>query len=209
MVEKPKTFSNILRRSVEKLATPLGALSSVSTILMMVAITADVVARNFAGEPIPGLLEISETALVATVFLGISYAGVTNAHVSVDLLTSKLSQKFSRFIAGAMWLLGAVMVVWFTVATAERAVQSTKMGEVTQGLMVWPVWPTRWLIVLGFVAFLIVALTNAYLSFRLEPLLGEDEESPLDELTIAAAPQSPQGRDESPEQDHDGTGKNE
>jgi TRAP-type C4-dicarboxylate transport system permease small subunit len=176
MVEKAKTFSNILRRSVEKFAIPLGALSSVSTIVMMVAITVDVVARNFAGEPIPGLLEISETALVATVFLGISYAGVTNAHVSVDLLTSKLSLKSSRVIAGVMWLFGAGMVIWFIVATAERAMESTEMGEVTQGLLVWPVWPTRWLIVFGFIAFLVVALANVYLSFRLEPLLGEDDE---------------------------------
>lgn len=203
MVEETKTFSNALRRSVEKLMSPLGALSSVSTIVMMVAITVDVVARNFAGEPIPGLLEISETTLVATVFLGISYAGVTNAHVSVDLLTSKLSQKVSRLIAGAMWLLGALMVVWFSVATAERAMQSTKMGEVTQGLMVWPIWPTRWLIVLGFVAFLIVALTNAYLSFRLEPLLGEDKDPPM-----STTSETPQGRDESSPRDLKGTERN-
>jgi len=203
MVEEPKTFSNALRRSVEKLMSPLGALSSVSTIVMMVAITVDVVARNFAGEPIPGLLEISETTLVATVFLGISYAGVTNAHVSVDLLTSKLSQKASRLIAGAMWLLGALMVVWFSVATAERAMQSTKMGEVTQGLMVWPIWPTRWLIVLGFVAFLIVALTNAYLSFRLEPLLGEDKDPPM-----STTSETPQGHDESSPRDLKGTERN-
>lgn len=203
MVENSKTFSNLLRRLVEKLASPLGALSSVSTILMMFAITVDVVARNFAGEPIPGLLEISETALVATVFLGISYAGVTNAHVSVDLLTSKLSPKSSRLIAGVMWLLGALMVVWFLVATAERAMQSTTMGEVTQGLMVWPVWPTRWVIVLGLVAFLVVALTNAYLSFRLEPLLGEDIDSPT-----SNTPEMSQEHDKLSERDLNGTEKN-
>lgn len=204
MVENSKTFSNLLRHLVEKLASPLGALSSVSTILMMLAITVDVVARNFAGEPIPGLLEISETALVATVFLGISYAGVTNAHVSVDLLTSKLSPKSSRLIAGVMWLLGALMVVWFLVATAERAMQSTTMGEVTQGLMVWPVWPTRWVIVLGLVAFLVVALTNAYLSFRLEPLLGEDIDS-----STSNTPEMSQERDKLSERDLNGTEKNE
>lgn len=187
MVDKPKVYSSTLRRAVEKMAAPLGALSSVSTILMMIAITVDVIARNFVGEPIPGLLEISETALVATVFLGISYAGVTNAHVSVDLLTSKLSQRTARFIAGIMWLLGAGMVMWFIIATAERAMQSTQMGEVTQGLLVWPVWPTRWLIVLGYVAFFIVALTNAYLSFRQEMLLGEEEE-PLIGPVVSSAP---------------------
>lgn len=205
MVANPRTFSNLLRRWVEKMAVPLGALSSVSTILMMIAITVDVIARNFAGEPIPGLLEMSETALVATVFLGISYAGVTNAHVSVDLLTSKLSSQMSRFLAGVMWLLGAGMVVWFIIATAERAMQSTTMGEITQGLMEWPVWPTRWLIVLGYVAFLVVALVNAYLSFRQQPLLGEDEES----LTVSVASTVPESADITSAQDMNETEKKE
>lgn len=79
------------------------------------------------------------------------------------------------------------MVMWFIIATAERAMQSTQMGEVTQGLLVWPVWPTRWLIVLGYVAFFIVALTNAYLSFRQEMLLGEEEE-PLIGPVVSSAP---------------------
>ncbi|GAA2046233.1 hypothetical protein GCM10009720_28890 [Yaniella flava] len=177
MVAKPKTFEDILRTSVEKMAVPLGALSSLSTIVMMVAISIDVVARNTAGEPIPGLLELSEMALVATVFLGIAYAGTTNAHVSVDLLTSKLPTKSRRMIAGLMWLLGSGMIVWFIMSTFDRAIQSTEMSEVTLGLVVWPIWPARWLIVIGYVAFLIVALANAYLSFRNEPLLGEDEDA--------------------------------
>src|SRR5699024_2726340 len=177
MAAKSKAFEGILRSSVEKMAVPLGALSSLSTIVMMVAISTDVVARSVTGEPIPGLLELSEMALVATVFLGISYAGTTNAHVSVDLLTSKLSTGVSRFLSGLMWLLGSGMVVWFITATVDRAMQSTEMSEVTLGLVVWPVWPARWLIVIGFVAFLIVALANTYLSFRNEPLLGEDPSS--------------------------------
>lgn len=177
MVTQAKTFTAALRKAVEKMASPLGALSSVSTIIMMLAITVDVIARNIGGEPIPGLLELSETALVATVFLGISYAGATNAHVSVDLLTSKMPVRPARYISGLMWLLGSGMVVWFIIATAERAIHSTEMDEVTLGLLVWPVWPTRWLIVLGYLAFLIVALANAYLSFRNEPLLGEEEDS--------------------------------
>jgi len=177
MAAKPKTFDGVIRTSVEKMAVPLGALSSLSTIVMMVAISVDVIARNTTGEPIPGLLELSEMALVATVFLGISYAGTTNAHVSVDLLTSKLPVRTSRFLSGLMWLLGSGMVVWFIAATFDRAMQSTEMSEVTLGLVVWPIWPARWLIVIGFVAFLIVALANTYLSFRNEPLLGEENSS--------------------------------
>lgn len=181
MAAKFKVFDGVLRTSVEKMAVPLGALSSLSTIIMMVAISADVVARNTAGEPIPGLLELSEMALVAAVFLGIAYAGTTNAHVSVDLLTSKLSTKVSRPLVGFMWLLGSGIVVWFIVATFDRAVQSTEMQEVTLGLVVWPIWPARWLIVIGYVAFLIVALANTYLSFRNKPLLGEDEDALINE----------------------------
>ncbi|WP_255545967.1 MULTISPECIES: TRAP transporter small permease [unclassified Nesterenkonia] len=143
----------------------------------MVAVTVDVLARNALGSSVPGLLEMSESALVATVFLGLAYTGTTNSHVSVDLLTEKLPRRMARKIAGVVWLLGSLMVTWFIYASFERAMESTASGEITVGLMDWPLWPARWLIVIGYVAFLLVALVNTYLSFRNELLLGEENDS--------------------------------
>ncbi|WP_146341160.1 TRAP transporter small permease [Nesterenkonia sp. NBAIMH1] len=172
----PNKLSGLLRRLALRLAAPLGALASLSTIAIMVAVTVDVVSRNVAGRSVPGLLEMSESALVATVFLGLAYTGATNAHVAVDLMTDKLPLPVARRLAGTVWLAVSAMVVWFIYASFERASASTAASEVTHGLMEWPVWPSRWLLVVGFVAFLMISLVNTYLSFRNEPLLGEAED---------------------------------
>lgn len=172
---KTGKHSLFLRRVGTKISAPLAALASAATLLIMVAVTIDVFSRNFVGKSVPGLLEMSESALVATVFLGLAYAGATNAHVSVDLLTDKLPQGVARRLAGVVWLLVAAMMVWYVYATFGRALSSTASLEITQGLMVWPVWPIRWILVIGYLTFLLVSLVNSYLSFMNEPLLGEDE----------------------------------
>ncbi|MFC7403284.1 TRAP transporter small permease [Citricoccus sp. GCM10030269] len=171
-----------LRRAARVIAVPLGALASLSTLAIMVAIVIDVVVRNTGGRSVPGLLEMSETALVATVFLGLAYAGVTNAHVAVDLLTEALPPRVSRILIGIAWVIGVLISAWFVLATFERAVESTESGELRQGLVDWPLWPARWLVVIGLVAFLVVALINVVLLIRGEPLLGEDTTETTDEV---------------------------
>lgn len=179
-----------LRAAARKLAGPLGALGSIATVAMMVATTLDVLSRNFVGRSVPGLLELTETLLVVTVFLGLSYAGATNAHVSVDLLTSRFPKRLARQVTGAMWVLGAAMTVWFIMATAQRASASLRMGEISTGLVDWPLWPARWVVVIGFAAFLLIALVNGFLGLRGEPLLGEDDDA--DPLAEPAATETEQ-----------------
>jgi len=167
-----------LRRVARAIAAPLGALASLSTLAIMIAIVIDVVARNMGGRSVPGLLEMSETALVATVFLGLAYAGVTNAHVAVDLLTEALPPRIARVLIAVAWVVGVLVTAWLVLATFERAVESTEAGELRQGLMDWPLWPARWLVVIGLAAFLLVAVINVILLVRGEPLLGEDAPDP-------------------------------
>lgn len=174
----PTERVDVLRRIASVITVPLGALASLSTIAIMVAITVDVVVRNLGGRSVPGLLEMSESALVATVFLGLAYAGATNAHVAVDLLTAALRPAVARVLIGIAWLVSVAVSVWFLIATFQRAVQSTATNELRQGLVDWPVWPARWLIVIGFAAFLLVAVINVVLIVRGQPLLGEDQVDP-------------------------------
>lgn len=174
--EQRSRSSDPLRKLANRIAGPLAALASFATIIIMVAIVVDVISRNAAGSSVPGLLEMSESALVATVFLGLAYAGATNAHVAVDLFTDAVPRPVARVLALAMWVLGILITAWFILGTVQRALASTRGNELRAGLMDWPLWPSRWLIVIGFIAFLIVAIINVILLLRGEPLLGEKEE---------------------------------
>ncbi len=179
-----------LRRIATAISGPLAALASLSTIAIMIAITVDVVVRNLGGRSVPGLLEMSESALVATVFLGLAYTGATNAHVAVDLLTAALPKAVARILIGISWVVAVAVSIWFLVATFQRAIQSTESNELRQGLVDWPVWPARWLIVIGFASFVIVAVINVILVILDKPLLGEDKIDP----DLAAAEAARAGR---------------
>lgn len=110
-------------------------MATVATVVMMLSISTDVFYRVFYRKSLAGLLEISETALVAAVFLGMAYTAFTNSHVSVDLLTSRLKPLPNRILAIVAWALVTVFVAWMTYATYLRAMHSTSEGEVRMGLI--------------------------------------------------------------------------
>lgn len=165
-----------MEKLAERIAQPLGVLASVSTIVMMLGISADVLYRNTAGRSIPGVLELSESALVATVFFGLAYAGTSGSHIAVDLLVSRLPRVVAQWTMVLAWVLSAGMLGWLVYAGFQRAMDSLERGETRMGLVNWPLWPARWIIVLGFTAFLLVALVNIVRLVRGQLPMGEEED---------------------------------
>lgn len=161
-----------MKRIVLGLSSVLGVLATLATILMMFTITADVIYRATSDRSVPGLMELSETVLVAAVFLGMAYTGATNGHIAVDLLTERLPHAISRWLIALGWLLTVVILVWMLYATLERAQESTAKGEIRMGLVNWPLWPARWLIVVGLAAMLIVAIVNVVRTVGGKEVLG-------------------------------------
>lgn len=157
------------------LSSVLGVLATIATMVMMIAIIIDVAARAITGASVPGLFELGETVLVAAVFLGMAYTGATNGHIAVDLLTERLSPALSRILVLIAWIATAVITAWLIYATGLRALASFKSNEMRMGLVNWPIWPGRWLIVIGLVAMLLVALVNIVRVARNEEVLGHEE----------------------------------
>ena len=165
-----------MEKVTESIATPLGVLASISTIVMMLGISAEVVYRNLQGRSIPGVLELSESALVATVFFGLAYAGTSGSHIAVDLLVSRLPRWAAKWTMFTAWVLSAGILTWLTYASLQRALDSLSRGELRMGLVSWPLWPARWFIVIGFAAFLLVAVVNVISLLRGKLPMGEREE---------------------------------
>lgn len=161
----------------ESISVPLGILASVSTIVMMLGISAEVAYRNIQGRSIPGVLELSESALVATVFFGLAYAGTSGSHIAVDLLVTRLPRQVAKWTMVTAWALSVAVLGWLTYASLERAMDSVSRGEARMGLVSWPLWPARWVIVVGFAAFLLVALTNLVRLLRGRQAMGEGDRS--------------------------------
>lgn len=161
-----------MKRFVLGTSSFLGVLATLATVTMMVAITVDVIARGVSGASIPGVLELGETVLVAAVFLGLAHTGATNGHIAVDLVTDRLPRRASRWVVAFGWSSTAVILLWLAYATGVRALESTEKNESRMGLVNWPLWPARWLIVVGLVAMLLVAVVNVARLVRGKEVLG-------------------------------------
>lgn len=153
----------------------LGVLATLATISMMIFITIDVVVRTTSGASVPGVLELSETVLVAAVFLGMAYTGATNGHIAVDLVTDRIPKQISRWVVAVGWTLTCVILAWMLYATGVRAIDSLQSNETRMGLVNWPLWPARWFIVIGLFAMLLIAIANVVRILRHTEVLGYQE----------------------------------
>ena len=85
---------------------------------LMFLISADVTLRYVFNSPIPGALETSEFLLVIVLFFSIAYTAVQKGHVSVDLVTSRLSPRARAVLSMFVSLLSLVLfalIIWRTV----------------------------------------------------------------------------------------------
>jgi TRAP-type C4-dicarboxylate transport system permease small subunit len=84
---------------------------------------ADALLRSFLGRPIRGAFEVTELVLAAIIFFGLPYTSLTDGHVSVDFLTSRLSPRLQYVIIAANALICAALLGLITlqmiVLTAE------------------------------------------------------------------------------------------
>ncbi len=143
---------------LDAIAKGFAIIASTATLVLMIALCADVVSRVVMHRSLPGMVELSETCLVFIIFGGMGYASLERAHIGVDILSNAVSQTMRvsmRILAGFFTL---VFLTWAVYATGRRAISSFATGEYKFGLLEWPVWPSRWAITIGLVLALIVTL---------------------------------------------------
>jgi len=155
-----------MRNAVRGLAGLLAVLAACGVLVMMFVTAADVAMRSLTGHSLAGAQEVTESLIVAVVWLGFAWAQHTREHVSVDLATSRLGPR----TAAAARLAGLVAMLalsaWMMWRTGISAWQSYESGEVRFGLLQVPMWPARATIPLGLGAFALVVALDAWSQTR-------------------------------------------
>ncbi|GGH44786.1 TRAP transporter small permease [Microbacterium album] len=182
---------------VKGVSRVLGIVAAFAVVVLMVAIVIDVVFRRLTGRSLPSMVEVAETSLVAAIFLGLAWALVTGAHVAVTLLTDRLGPRANRVLGVVAWILCTGIGVWFTIGTGLRAMTSTGLGETRMGLVMWPLWPLRWIIVVGFAVLTAACVLNLVRALRGRELLGDTTVRPelggVDEVDAPAPASAEKG----------------
>ena len=111
--------------------------------------TADVVGTQFAGWPIPGALELTESTMVLIVFGALAYTQIRRGHIRVELVYTHVGPR-ARAAMDTLTDLAALvffgLLLWQAIG---EATQSWRIREATVGLIRFPLYPARWTLVTG------------------------------------------------------------
>lgn len=159
-------------KAVHHLAAVLGVIAASAIVVMMFATVTDVVYRWFTSSSVPSLTEIAETALVASIFLGLGWTAVVGGHVSMSLVTDSLPERVAKVVNFLTWTICTAISGWLLYALTMRAISSTNASETRMGFVQWPIWPTRWFMVAGVACLLLACAMNWVKSMKGEEPMG-------------------------------------
>lgn len=157
MIGLLRGLDSVMRR-VSQVAAILAAICGLVIVLMLAG---EVLSRTVRNTSISGSYELSELLLVALVFLGLAEAERSGTHVRAELVTSRLPRHVAARVRCFGCLVAAAIAGWMTLATAERALHSFEIRELRQGLIQFPIWPSRILVSVGLALLVIELLLSA------------------------------------------------
>ena len=110
----------------------LAMLSGIMIMVMFITIIYEITARHVWGTPAGWVLDLCKLLMIAVAYLGAAHLARIKGHVSVDLLTSKLSEKsraVCEVISLCLMLSFAVFLVW---ASWDLTCEFYSRGVVTE-----------------------------------------------------------------------------
>lgn len=134
---------------LERLALVVLLIGGLGMLMSMFLGTADVVGTQVFGRPVPGALELTESTMVLIVFGALTYAQIRRSHIRVELFYTRMRPR----VKAAMDILADVaaltffgLLVW---QGTNEALFSMQIGEATDGLIRFPLYPARIILAVG------------------------------------------------------------
>jgi TRAP-type C4-dicarboxylate transport system permease small subunit len=169
------------RALLSYLALGLLLLGAVGMIGSMVLGVADVIGTQFLATPVPGALEVTESTMVLIVFGALAYAQMRRAHIRVELLYTAMGPRSQSLMDFITHLVGFVFFALLAWEGAGEFAYSWEIREATMGTVRLPLYPARFLLLLG-TALLLVQLALDLFSDLGRLRRGEGPPAPAHEL---------------------------
>ncbi len=133
---------------------------------MMVLLIIDIVFRSL-DMPLHGLAEASVFVMMIVIYLGLSRCEEYSEHVGLEFAINKLSEKMRSVMAAAVQFLAVATVGLMFYAVTTDAWSAFETNSSIEGLIDLPIWPTKFVMVVGMVFFLLQAIVNLFDSILL------------------------------------------
>ncbi|MEC7762645.1 MAG: TRAP transporter small permease [Pseudomonadota bacterium] len=138
-------------RALSFVTNLLTVVAGLAITLMMLHVTADVVARTVFNSPLPGTITyVSNWYMVLAGFIPLAFTEQKSAHISVEVVVERLPGFVQKHLAG--WLLPVSIITFaiLTLRTFEEAIVKYEVGaSIVQGASKIWVWPTYFFLPVG------------------------------------------------------------
>jgi C4-dicarboxylate transporter DctQ subunit len=134
---------------LEKIEDRLTLAGSVCVILMMLAVTAEVISRKAFNYSIPAQIEFTTLVFIMALFFGLAYTQRQRGHVRMDLLLNRAKGGKRELLEGIALLIPLVPYILMVWKSAELGFHSIVEGEYVITVISFPLWPVRIVIPIG------------------------------------------------------------
>lgn len=165
-MSKPQHFLERCEVVMQRISAVMSTLAGVGILGLMLLTVWDVSFRETRGRGIEGATELSEVALVAVVFLGMTAAQLNRSHISTPMLTARLPARLGHAVRALSLVVAALFVAWMTLETARTGMSSYQAGEFRYGTVNVPIWPARLVIPLGLAGLTIALVLHSAIQVR-------------------------------------------
>jgi TRAP-type C4-dicarboxylate transport system permease small subunit len=138
-----------IRKGYSKVTRIAMLVCMLSVAVMMSYGFVDVWGRFLFNHPLHGTFELSELLMVAVVFLSLASCQAQDRHMRVDFLFTIVSKRVRAVVESITCVCGIVvcgLLGWFSIGPAWY---SWTIREVTWGIISFPVYPAKFVVVVG------------------------------------------------------------
>jgi TRAP-type C4-dicarboxylate transport system permease small subunit len=159
---------------IDWVSKTLMVIAAVLAFLLCFLVVGDVSGRVFFGSPIKGTTEVISLAIVTICFLQAGYASRSGGMLNVDTVVVKFSPRWQSIFGVLGAFAGLFFFAFLCYGTFDGALHAWASNEFEgEGAMRVPVWPTRFVMVLGTglaaLCYLILMVQNFERALKGEP----------------------------------------
>ena len=126
---------------------------------MMMLLVTDVVFRSF-GRPLLLMAELSVFVMMIVIYLGFSRCEEGHEHVRLSFIVNALPERVRPKIDAITNFVAVAVIALLLFAVSRDAWSSFVTGSAIEGMTDIPIWPTKFIMVVGMLIFLLQGIVN-------------------------------------------------
>lgn len=143
-----KDFAQQFKGIVFQVSRAINSVGVLFLMAMMFLMVVDVFLRRVFNQPLTGSFEVVQFMQVTLVYLGVAYTTIKKAHISIDLITCRLSERTAALVESIILFLSVgffALITWRNILRAEELCSE----KATSVLLAIPLFPFYYMLAFG------------------------------------------------------------